>query len=202
VLISPPEISVVRSKPFGRWLATRLGLPAAVLLIAMTFIGVRGHSSAAVLGGLVALAVAALIGAIEIPLLLKLQARQQRRVFDTAPEGTLFAARVSQVGTLAGAVGGPESARRGVRQGTLRLDATGISFTSSARRGGMRDTSLSWQQLSAVRLTPSPGSAGGRLRAITSTGQVVSWLVPHYSVGTLVQALDRIRARPRIDPVG
>jgi hypothetical protein len=202
VLSSPPEISVVRPKPFGRWLATRLGLPAAVLLIAMTFLGVQGHNSAAVLGGLVALAVAALIGAIEIPLLLRLQARRQRRVFDTAPEGTLFAARVSQVGTLAGAASGPESARRGLRQGTLLLNATGISFTSSARRGGQRETNLSWQQLSAVRLTPSPGSAAGRLRAITSNGQVVTWLIPHYSVGTLVQALDGIRPPQRIKPVG
>lgn len=202
VLSSPPEISVIRPKPFGRWLAIRLGLPAAVLLVAMAFLGVRGHNSAAVLGGLVALAVAALIGAIEIPLLLWLQARRQRRVFDTAPEGTLFAARVSQVGTLAGAVSGPASARRGLRQGTLLLNATGISFTSSVRRGGLRETSLSWQQLSAVRLTPSSGSAAGRLRAITSNGQVVSWLIPSYSVGTLVQALDQIRAPQPINPVG
>lgn len=110
----------------------------------------------------------------------------------------MFAARVSQVGTLAGAVSGPASARRGLRQGTLVLNATGVSFNSSARRGGQRDTNLSWQQLSAVRLSPSPGSAAGRLKAVTTDGQVVSWLIPHYSCGTLIQALDRIRAEHAI----
>jgi hypothetical protein len=64
------------------------------------------------------------------------------------------------------------------------LNSTGVSFSSSARRGTQRDTNLSWQQLSAVRLTPSPGSAAGRLKAITIDGQVVSWLIPHYSCGT------------------
>jgi hypothetical protein len=34
---------------------------------------------------------------------------------------------VSQVGTLAGAVSGPESARRGLRQGTLLLNVTGTA---------------------------------------------------------------------------
>lgn len=141
---------------------------------------------------------AALIAAIEIALLLRLQARRQRRVFDTAPQGTLFAARVSQVGTLAGAASGPASARRGLRQGTLLLNATGLSFTSPARRGTRRDTNLSWQQLSAVRLTPSPGAATGRLKAITIDGQVVSWLIPHYSCEALIQALDRFRAQQPI----
>jgi len=75
------------------------------------------------------------------------------------------------------------------------LNATGVSFSSSARRDTQRDTNLSWQQLSAVRLTPSPGSAAGRLKAITIDGQVVSWLIPHYSCGTLIQALDRIRVQ-------
>lgn len=77
-LSSPPEISVVRPKPFGRWIAIWMGLPAAVLLIAMAFLGAHGHNSAAVLGGLVALAVPALIGAIEVPHLLRLQARSNR----------------------------------------------------------------------------------------------------------------------------
>ena len=112
VVSSLPEISVIRPKPLGRWIAMRLGLPFGVPLIAMAFLGVQDHNSAAVLGGLAAFAVAALIRAIEIPVLLKLQARRQRRVFDTAPLGTLFAARVSQVGTLAGAVSGPAACGR------------------------------------------------------------------------------------------
>lgn len=198
MLSSSPEVSVVRPRSFRRWIGIRLGVPAAVVLIAMAFLGVHSRNSAAVLGGLAALGVAALIGAIEIPLLLRLQARKQRRVFDTAPQGTLFAARVSQLGTLAGAVSGPASARRGLRQGTLALNATGLSFSSSARRGMQRYTNLSWQQLSAVRLTPSPGSAAGRLKAITIDGQVVSWLIPHYSCETLIQALDRFRAQQPI----
>jgi hypothetical protein len=195
VLRSSPEISVVRPRPFRRWIAIRLGVPAAVVLVGMAFLGVHSRNPAAVLGGLAALGVAALIVGIEMPLILWLLARKQRRVFDSAPEGTLFAARVRQVGRLAGAVSGPASARRGLRPGTLLLNAAGLSFSSSARRGGQLDTNLSWQRLSAVRLTPSPGSATGRLKAIAIDGQVVSWVIPHYSCGTLIQALDRIRAQ-------
>jgi hypothetical protein len=202
VLSSPPEISVVRPRPFGRWIAIRLGLPFAVMLIAMALLSVQDHNSAALLGGLAAVAVAVLIYALEIPVLLRLQARRQRRVFDNAPEGTLFASRVSQIGTLAGAVSGPASARRGLRQGTLLINATGVSFTSSTRRGAQRDTSLSWQQLSALRLTPSPSKPSGRLKAITTDGQVVSWVIPHPSCGPLIQALDQIRAEHPISPRG
>jgi hypothetical protein len=194
VLGSSPEISVVRPRSFGRWIAIRL-IPVAVVLMAFAFFGVYSRNSGAVFGALAALGVAALILGIELPLILRLQARTQRRVFETAPEGTLFAARVSQVGQLAGAVSGPASARRGLRQGRLVLNAAGVSFSSAARRGTQRDTNLSWQQLSAVRLTPSPGSAGGRMKAITFDGQVVSWLIPHYSCGPLIEALDRIRAQ-------
>jgi hypothetical protein len=197
---SSPEISVVRPRSFRSWIAIRLSVPAAVVLVAMAFLGAHSRNSAAVLGGLAALGVAALIVGIEMPLVLWLLARKQRRVFASAPQGTLFAARVNQVGGLAGAVSGPASARRGLRQGRLVLNATGVSFSSSARRGTQRDTNLSWQQLSAVRLTPSPGSAAGRLKAITSDGQVVSWLIPHYSCGTLIQALDHIRAQHPIPP--
>jgi len=202
VLSSPPEISVVRPKPFGRWIAVRMGFPYAVVLVAMALLGVRDHNPAAVLGGLAAVGVAALILAIEMPLVLRLQARRQRRVFDTAPHGTLFAARVSQVGTLAGAVSGPASARRGLRQGTLLINEDGISFTSSRRRGVQRDTNLRWQQLSALRLTPSPSKPTGRLKAVTTDGQIVSWLIGHSSCGPLIQALDQIRAQHPINPTG
>jgi hypothetical protein len=202
VLSSPPEINVVRPKPFGRWIAIRMGLPYAVVLIAMALLSVRDHNSAAVLGGLAAAGVAALILAIEMPLVLRLQARTQRRVFDTAPHGTLFAGRVSQVGTLAGAVSGPTSARRGLRQGTLLINEDGVSFTSSTRRGVQRDTNLSWHHLSALRLTPSPGKPTGRLKAITTEGQVVSWLIGHFSCGPLIQALDQIRAQHPTNPTG
>ena len=199
-LNSPLEISMVRPRPFRRWIAIRLGAAAAPVIAVMAFLSVRDHNSAAAIGGLGALGVMAVIAAIEIPLLLRIMARRQRRVYETSPEGTLFAARLSQVGTLAGTVSGPNSARRGLRQGTLLLNAAGISFTSSAHRGGHRDTNLTWQQLSAVRLTPSPGSAAARLQAITGDGQAVSWLVPHYSVGLLAHALDRVRAQHRTGP--
>jgi hypothetical protein len=202
VMSSPPEISVIRPKPFGRWIAMRLVLPFAVVLIAMALLSVQDHNSAAVLGGLAAAAVAALIAAIEIPLVLKLEARRQRRVFGTAPVGTLFAARVSQVGTLAGAVSGPASARRGLRRGTLLVNAAGVSFTSLTGRGEQRDTNLSWQQVSAVRLMPRPGKAGGHLKAITNDGQVVSWLIPHFSCETLINALYQIPAQHPINPWG
>jgi hypothetical protein len=199
-LSSPLQISVVRPRPFRQWIAVRLGAVAALMLAVVAFLGVRGHNSAAVIGGLGALGVMAVIAAIEIPLVLRVMARRQQRVFDTAPQGTLFAARVSQLGTLAGAVSGPESARRGLRQGTLLLNATGVSFTPSARRGGQGDTSISWQELSAVRLSPSPGSASARLQAITGDGRAVSWLIPPSCVGTLVQALDGIPAQHRTGP--
>ena len=194
------EVTVVRPRPFGHWLAIRLGGAVAVVLVVMTFLGIRDHNSAALIGGLGAVGVMAVIGAIEIPLLLRVMARRQRRLLHAAPEGTLFAGRVSQSGVLAGAVSGPAAARRGLRQGTLLLNDAGICFAPAVKRGHQSEMELTWQQLSALRLTPSPASAGARLEAITSDGQAVSWLVPHYGVSALVQALDGIRASHGIGP--
>jgi hypothetical protein len=194
-LNSLPTISVTRPKPLWQFLAARFGIPAAAVILIMAFLAVSSHNYASV-GVLmvVVIGIAAVIVAVETSLILRVLARRQQRLWTASPPGTLFAAHVRQVGTLAGAASGPSSARRGLRPGKLLLDGGGVSFTPSANRGPRSETSLTWRQLSDVRLTPNPGSAVGRLEVITTSGQIVSWLIPSGAVTKLIGVLDRLHA--------
>lgn len=140
------------------------------------------------------LGIAAVIVAVETALILRAFARRQQRLFSASPAGTLFASYVRQVGTLAGAVSGPASARRGLRPGKLLLTQGGVSFTPSRSRELSGETTLTWRQLSDVRLTPSQGTARGRLEAVTANGQVVSWIVPSSAITRLIGALGQLQA--------
>jgi hypothetical protein len=195
VLNSLPMISVARPKPLWQWMAVRMGTAAGLVIVLLAFLAVTSHKYASV--GELALVVfgfLAVILAVETPLILRVLARRQQRLLTSSPPGTLFAAYVRQVGTLAGAVSGPASARSGLRPGKLLLNGGGVSFTPSGNRGLPYDTTLSWRQLSDVRLTPSPGSACGRLEVITGNGQVVSWVIPSSAVTRLIDVLDRVQA--------
>ena len=192
---SLPRITVARPRPFWQWLAVRLSTVAALMIVFLVFLAARSHNYASVAElGLVVFGILAVIMAVETPLILRVFARRQQRLFSAAPAGTLFATYVRQVGTLAGAVSGPASARRGLRPGKLLLNSSGLSFTPSGNRGLPCETTLTWRQLSDLRLRPSPGLAGGRLEVITTHGEIVSWLVPSSAITRLIEVLGRIQA--------
>lgn len=177
-----PKITVVRPRPFWQWLAIRLGpILLAVIVFSAVFAG-KGHAAAALLLGLLVAGVVAVILPAKALLISRLAERRQRQLLSESPPGTLFAGSVSQVGVLAGAVSGPLSAREGMRPGRLRLDRTGLSFASAPSRREPFKTDINWQLVSELRLTPSPGRAGGRLTVITADGQTVYWLVPALAV--------------------
>ena len=193
-----PKVTVVRPRPFWQWLAIRVGpIVVAVIVLLAVFAG-RGHTAAAVLPGLLAAGVVAVILPAEVLLMSRLAERRQRKALSESPPGTLFAGYVRQVGVLAGAVSGPPSAREGMRPGLLRLDWTGLSFTSAPSRRKPFETDINWQLVLELRLTPSPGSAGGRLTVITADGQTVYWLVPAFGgLAELIDTLDRLQEQHR-----
>jgi hypothetical protein len=197
-LNSLPTISVARPRPFWQFLAVRVGVPVGLVMVFLAFVAVRTHNYASV-GKLMLLVfgIMAAIIAVEAPLILRALARRQSRLWAASPPGTLFAGYVRQAGTLAGAVSGPASARSGLHPAQLLLNDGGVSFTPSGNRGLPSETTLTWGQLSDVRLMPNPGTAGGRLEVLTTNGQVVSWLIPSTAVIKMIDALVRIQAERR-----
>jgi hypothetical protein len=193
-----PKITVVRPKPFWQWLGIRLGPIVVAVTVFMAVLMGRSHAAAAVLLGLLVVAVVAVILPAEALLIFRLAERRQQKLLSESPAGTLFAASVRQVGVLAGAVSGPASAREGMRPGRLRLDGTGLSFNSAPTRRKPCETDITWQHMSEMTLTPSPGSAGGRLNVITSDGQTVYWLIPAFGgLAGLMKVLGRLQEQQR-----
>jgi hypothetical protein len=73
------------------------------------------------------------------------------------PPGTLFAARATQVGVLAGAVTGRPAARNGLRRGTLTFGRIGVTFTHSGRPGSAAGTAVAWQQVCKLKVAHRDG---------------------------------------------
>lgn len=85
-----------------------------------------------------------------------------------------------------------------MRPGQLRLNGTGLSFTSAPAGRQPCETDIAWQHVSELSLTPSEGSAGGRLTVITTDGQTVYWRIPAFGgLAALINVLSRLQEQHR-----
>jgi hypothetical protein len=190
-----PQITVTAPRlRYWQWITLRISLPMGAVLVFAVVTGISSHNSGMLYGALFATGAVIVIAAIEIPLIRGAVARRERRVRESSPAGTLFAAGGSQIGYLAGALTGPGESRRGLRSGRITIDQAGVNFRATRNDGHSRDTSLAWQQLSRLDVTPGSSPASARIKVVTTDGQTVTWFVNGFQ--DLSRALSHLQSSP------
>jgi len=185
------QVEITEPTSLRRFFGIRLGIPVGIVVAIGIIGGVASGKPALITWTLIAVAIMAVILGVELPLILRTQARNRRRLVAKAPSGTLFACRATPLG-FAGYLPSGSLRQQSRNRGVLAVGSSGVSYrplhAEDPNLAGHED--LGWTQISKVKVVPKTALGGGTFEVTNFAGFAHRWQVS--GIPELVDALNQL----------